>query len=86
MTSQAVSRRVVSDNRHIERVDAPAESPVRLPFAIRGPLSGLEETNVSETSESEYFDLGGRPVDGGSLRPGVYIRKTGDAVEKLIIR
>ena len=86
VTSQAVSRRVVSDNRHIERVDAPAESPVRLPFAIRGPLSGLEETNVSETSESEYFDLGGRPVDGGSLRPGVYIRKTGDAVEKLIIR
>lgn len=81
----AASSRAAAAGRYIDRIDARTDGSVALSFPIRGILSSLDATVAPPTTASEYFDLGGRPVDGGSLRPGIYIRKTGDAVEKIII-
>ena len=42
--------------------------------------------SVSDDSESQYFDLNGFRVDKDMLQPGIYIKKTQNHTEKVIIR
>ena len=46
-------------------------------------IAGVEE--VPE-SEAEYYTFDGIRVDGTSLAPGMYVRKAGDKVTKIVIR
>ncbi len=44
-------------------------------------------TDVEDSNaETELFDLQGRRVTVGTPLPGLYIRRTGSKVEKVIIR
>ncbi|MCH5346864.1 MAG: hypothetical protein J1E63_07120 [Muribaculaceae bacterium] len=49
------------------------------------PLSGIEAVKTDRTEEVEYFDLRGVKVSG-ELSPGLYIRRQGTDVSKMLVK
>jgi len=49
---------------------------------------GIDDINTDETADgpAELFDLQGRRVETSAPLPGIYIRRTGSKVEKIVIR
>ena len=49
--------------------------------------SAITEVETEDVEEAvRYYDLGGRPVAGGNLAPGIYIRVIGSKAEKVAVR
>ena len=49
--------------------------------------SGVSAAVIGENTVPVYYDLNGiRIADPSSLAPGIYIRRTGSTVEKVVIR
>lgn len=47
--------------------------------------SSVDNIITSEPSTVQYFNIQGLPVTEGSLAPGIYIRKQGDKVSKVVV-
>lgn len=48
--------------------------------------SGVGSIVIDENSDVEYFDLQGRRAGNGNLAPGLYIRRSGDKAEKVLVK
>lgn len=46
--------------------------------------AGIDET-LQDSAPAQYFNLQGIPVDGHKLTPGIYIRRSGNSTDKVII-
>lgn len=57
----------------------------RVYFTI-GNQSGISDVEVDEDAPVEYFNLQGMPVSADNLTPGVYIRRQGSKVAKILVR
>lgn len=57
----------------------------RVYFTI-GNQSGISDVEVDEDAPVEYFNLQGMPVGADNLTPGVYIRRQGSKVAKILVR
>lgn len=57
----------------------------RVYFTI-GNQSGISDVEVDEEAPVEYFNLQGMPVSADNLTPGVYIRRQGSKVAKILVR
>lgn len=55
----------------------------------RHEVAGIDDVLAEDQAADgaiEYYDLRGCPVDGDSLLPGIYIRRSGSKVEKIVVR
>lgn len=57
----------------------------RVYFTI-GDQSGITDVEVDGDAPVEYFNLQGMPVSADNLTPGVYIRRQGSKVAKILVR
>lgn len=48
--------------------------------------TGIEDAAVDSAAAAEYYNLNGMRVDATQLAPGIYIRKTGDKAEKVLVK
>ena len=48
--------------------------------------TGIEDAAVDSAAAAEYYNLNGMRVDTAQLAPGIYIRKTGDKAEKVLVK
>lgn len=48
--------------------------------------SGITDVEADSDVPAEYFNLQGMPVDGDNLAPGVYIRRQGSKVSKILVK
>ena len=62
----------------------PAEGRYETTVEIDRATAGTSLISENE-STPEYFDLNGRKVASANLQPGIYIRKTGNQTEKIIV-
>lgn len=49
-------------------------------------VSGVSNVAVDNCAPVEYFNLQGMPVDADNLTPGIYIRRQGTSVSKVMVR
>lgn len=51
-----------------------------------GNVSGVEDIDADNDAEAEYYNLQGVRVAADGLTPGIYIRRLGNSVTKVVIR
>lgn len=67
------------------------DSPTQMAYSITVTLSDMADSAVTEIDADkntpvEYYDLTGNRYNGDSLAPGLYIRKAGNKVAKIIVK
>lgn len=71
---------------NIDVVWVDANMPIKVKFAGQDK-AGINSINIDNSRyEVEYFDLRGIRVNSDSLIPGIYIRRQGSDVSKIIVR
>jgi M6 family metalloprotease-like protein len=48
--------------------------------------SGISDVKTNANGKVEYFNLQGMPVSNGNLTPGIYIRRQGSSVKKVVVQ
>lgn len=56
-----------------------------VPITI-GDTSGISDIGADVNAKVEYFNLRGLRVDAADLVPGIYIRRQGSKVSKVIVK
>ncbi|WP_304510203.1 C10 family peptidase [Duncaniella muris] len=55
-------------------------------YFILGDTSGIDGIGADTEVPAEYFNLQGMPVSGENLAPGIYIRRQGPEVTKILVK
>lgn len=55
-------------------------------YFILGDTSGIDGIEADAEAPAEYFNLQGMPVSGENLAPGIYIRRQGPEVTKILVK
>ena len=55
-------------------------------YFIPGESSGIDAIEADADAPAEYFNLQGMPVSGENLTPGIYIRRQGSEVSKILVK
>ncbi len=56
-------------------------------YKANNPATGVDDFEIEEVEYPvEWYNLQGMPVDGNNLRPGVYIRRQGNDVQKILVK
>jgi hypothetical protein len=61
------------------------ESPIEVSVAYNSAKVGVEDIAVDAAGEAVYYNLNGVRVDG-QLAPGLYIRRTANTAQKVVIK
>lgn len=61
------------------------ESPIEVSVAYNSASDGVEDIAVDAAGEAVYYNLNGVRVDG-QLAPGLYIRRTANTAQKVVIK
>jgi hypothetical protein len=48
--------------------------------------SGVSDVKTASIGKVEYYNLQGLPVNAANLTPGLYIRRQGSSVQKVIVK
>ena len=59
---------------------------VDIAVTFNGQTAGIDEVGVDNNAPVEYFNLNGMSIDEKNLTPGLYIRRQGNNVQKVLVK
>ena len=63
-----------------------APIPILCKFIGKGDTSSINTVTVTDNNAVEMFDLRGNRVNGENLPAGIYIRRQGNTVTKVLVK